>query len=859
MFVLADPLSALSKIIAMKKTQLYFIVVISIMICLSCGNSGQETFYSFDGVPDRIWVGEDFWTVPLEGWHVSNGRVECLSHLRHATLSNLTHVLEEGNSSFIVRVDMGLLEKGDQDGSSGLIIGSEAPEENDVRAAVYFGQGINLGVNTAGFAFLAGQTQQLPSGFDYSHFTLEISGSDTEEGYRVEMKVVDPAGNETSHLSVIPEAPVTGIIQFVNNFRGPGSDEHGPKFWFDNISLHGPKFSRKEENRFGPVMWTMHTLSRNTLKMTAQLPPLGEAENRLAELQVRTGRNWETVASGTMDADSRTVTWKVEGWDPDNEREYRVLFDYVNSMGENRKAEYSGTIRRDPVDRPLRFGALTCQWWRGFPYTPVVRNLELSEPDILFFSGDQIYENNGGYPHVRWPDETAILNYLGKWYMFGWAFGDLMRDLPTIVTPDDHDVYQGNLWGDGGAPFDNQKELLEADVRGGTSDRRGFIQTVRFVNMMHRTQVSHLPDPWDPTPIEQGMSVWYTDLIYGRVSFGIVSDRVYKSPPELVSMWEGRHDHLIEPLDDPSVLDDPGLEMLGGRQEEFMEHWIRDWENTEMKVLLTQTPVTATATHHGSFDEYLHGDLDSGGWPKTARDRALRIIRRGFAFNINGDQHLASIVHYGIDDFRDAGYGFSPPAIASVYSRWFRPEDIDEISVKNPPGHGLPNTGEYVDAFGNLNYMYSVGNPGDFDRGISHRYELEHARATGFGMVIFDRDERSIEIEAWRFLADVANPQPDDQFPGWPLKISQFDNYGREPVAWLPALKIEGEPDPVVEVINQVTGELEYSVRIKGREFKPWVFSDDIFTVRVGYPEKGEWQETENVKTLSGENREERR
>jgi hypothetical protein len=57
-------------------------------------------------------------------------------------------------------------------------------------------------------------------------------------------------------------------------------------------------------------------------------------------------------------------------------------------------------------------------------------------------------------------------------------------------------------------------------------------------------------------------------------------------------------------------------------------------------------------------------------------------------------------------------------------------------------------------------------------------------------------------------------------------------------LGWLPALKISGDPDPVVEIINQTTGELEYILRIKGNEFIPKVFSNDKFIVRVGYPEK---------------------
>src|SRR3546814_9903580 len=69
-----------------------------------------------------------------------------------------------------------------------------------------------------------------------------------------------------------------------------------------------------------------------------------------------------------------------------------------------------------------------------FPYTTLFRS---------------IYEGNGGYPIKRTPEQRAILSYLGKWYMFGWAFGDVMRSRPTICTPDDHDVFQGNLWGEG--------------------------------------------------------------------------------------------------------------------------------------------------------------------------------------------------------------------------------------------------------------------------------------------------------------------------------------------------------------------------------------------------------------------------
>ncbi len=817
-----------------------------LFIQLTSCKKHHEVLYTFDNIPDRVWIGEDFWTVPLEGWRINNGRVECISNIQQATFSVLPYVLEERDNEFRVSFDMGLLERGENEGSAGVTIGRKALEEDDVRASVFFGQGIDMGVSTQGYAFIEQQTSRLQSGFDYSNFKIEVTGGRSSGEYVLTLSIKDKDGNQVTELFFSPDDPVAGIIQLVNNFRTSSSSNNGPKFWFDNLKLDGKKFEEQESNRFGPVMWTMHTLSNNTLKMTAQMPPVSNSENQEAELQIKRDGSWNTISTGLMHPDARTITWKLENWDAGNDHEYRVLFEYINAHGDIAADEYSGKIRKDPVDRPLRLGALTCQIWMGFPYSPLVRNLELSEPDILYFSGDQIYESNGGYGVVRWPEDEAILNYLGKWFMFGWAFGDLMRDIPTIVTPDDHDVYQGNLWGEGGVPFDDQ-HLIKETNQIGTSDKKGFLHTVGFVNVVNQTQCAHLPDPYDPTPIEQDMSVWYTGLDYGRVSFSIISDRIFKSAPERVSHWEGRHDHITEPLSDPASIEIEGLELLGERQEMFLKEWIRDWNSVDMKVVLSQTPFAAAATHHGQYDAYLYGDLDAGGWPKTARDRALRILRRGFAFHVNGDQHLTSILQYGIDDYRDSGYGFCPPAIATGYSRWFRPDDLG-LPVRNRPAHGNPNTGEYEDAFGNLNYVYAVGNPDNFVRD-ANRYQTKHNKASGFGMVIFDQDQRTITMESWRFLADVANPGPDDQFPGWPLTISQFDNYGRDAEAWLPGIQIEGEPSPVIEVIDQQTGELEYSVRINGTSFSPKVFSEGIFTIRLGYPEQDNWKIIDNIET----------
>ncbi len=819
----------------------------SSLLYYSCNSHRISVSYDFDHVPDRLWVGEDFWTVPIEDWAVREGRILCNSDIQNATFSILPYVLREKRGDFRVSVDMGLMEQGVQHGSAGIGLGIADPEDNDVRAAIYFGKGMKLGVNTGGFAFLGNQIKELPVGFDLSWFTIIVEGKKAGKQMEIVMTLLNNKGEPALVLSVYPDNPVEGIVQLINNITTPDSRNKGPKFWFDNLNLEGKAFKKREENRFGPVMWTMYTLSRNTLKMTAQFPPLGMEDNKSADLQVYTGGKWNTVDSGIMDPDSRTVIFRVNDWDSSVKVKYRVVHEYVNASGNSLVEHYEGFVQRDPVDRPLRMGALTCQHSYAFPYSPLVENLTITEPDILYFSGDQLYEGNGGYGIKRSPEDVAIVNYLGKWYMFGWAFGDLMRNIPTICTPDDHDVYQGNLWGEEGIPFDNQ-EMINVTNAINTSSSTGFAQTVRFVNAVNRTQCSHLPDPYNPTPIEQGMSVWYTSLNYGRVSFAIISDRIFKSGPERVSAWDGRADHLQKPLDDPGKIEKPDLELLGQRQEAFLDEWIRDWDYVDMKVLLTQTVFANVATHHGNYDGFLYGDLDSGGWPKQARDRALKMLRKAAVFQIAGDQHLPSITQYGIDDYRDAGWCYVTPAIATGYPRWFRPDDLG-IPAMNRPAHGLPNTGQYEDAFGNRNYVYAIGNPGNFTN-VPERYQLAQDKTSGFGMIIFNQEDREITMESWRFLANVLNPGADCQHPGWPLTICQFDNDGREAVAWLPTLKFEGDPNPVVEIINQNTGETEYIVRAKGMEFAPKVFSNDTFTIRVGQPETGEWKLFRDIRPL---------
>jgi hypothetical protein len=237
----------------------------------------------------------------------------------------------------------------------------------------------------------------------------------------------------------------------------------------------------------------------------------------------------------------------------------------------------------------------------------------------------------------------------------------------------------------------------------------------------------------------------------------------------------------------------------------------------------------------------LRADYDTNGWPQKERNMALKEIRKAFAIHLAGDQHLPAVVHYGIDDFKDAGVAFAGPAVNVGYPRWWEPERPGE---NRPPG-SPENTGDFLDHFGNKMTVLAVKNgPAQPSPKL---LEGLADKTSGLGIVRFDKRKSEITIECWPFLADPT--EPHSHFPGWPITIKMLDNYGRKPAAYLPTLKIQGAENPVVQVINDKTGEIEYTLRIQGETFRPMVFdADATYTVKIGSEEPKNRKNLKNLK-----------
>ena len=871
----------------MKEKHLYpFLICITIIIhFFGCKTDFQVIEFKSDWSDshDRVWIGPEYWASPLQDWQIRNGRLECVASGGNRNLFLLTYQLSDKTGQLEMSLRFGRLDDSESlsEGWIGFRVGVRG-EFNDYRDSATHGEGFPVGITTGGVLFIGNidsSSEKLSHSLD--DLSLKMVAIPKGNTYQLTLYLLDENGRELSQLEKINVEPdwLNGGIALVcdwgniprtppkrsiENNVGMGLRQKNRRggnvrFWFTDWTLSGTKVQSLPENTFGPILFSQYTLSKGILKLTVQLTPIGKKDGQRISLQFKRENKWITVDEASIDELSRTGTFRVTDWEYKTDVPYRIVYDMMANKEQEDLFYREGIIRKEPWDKnEIVVAGFTGNNDLGFPNNELVQAIKYHNPDVLFFSGDQIYERVGGYGIQTKPLEKAVLDYLHKWYFYGWAYGDLMRDRPTIAIPDDHDVYHGNIWGAGGIATPPGTSGDEAQ------DAGGYKMEPEWVNMVQRTQTSHLPDPYDPRPVEQGIGVYYCDFNYAGVSFAIIEDRKFKSAPKPLlpeaKITNGWAQNLQ--FNAAKEGDAPGAKLLGDRQLKFLYNWTADWSNkTWMKIVLSQTIFSNVATlpkeksYHdrvvpslkifeiGEYppDDVPVSDMDSNGWPQTGRNKALRIFRKGFAFHLAGDQHLGSTIHYGTEEWRDAGFAFCVPAISNVWPRRWFPANEGKNRQKDSPRY----TGDFEDGFGNKMTVYAVSNPYYTAKKPSRLYD----RATGYGIVRMNRQTRDITIECWPRWVDPSLPDAKN-YDGWPVTINQIDNYGKEAVAYLPTLKIHDLENPVVHIVDDLNGETIYTLRIKGNTFRPKVFKNGTYTIIIEEPDLNKMKTLENVHSI---------
>lgn len=812
---------------------------------------------------DMKWAGPEYWGNRLQDWIIQDGKLVCDITSKDRNLHLLTIQNPKGNAPInmaitIMKVNTSILQN--HEGCVGFRIGAKGPFD-DYRSAAIFGKGLDIGLTPDGQLKIGAQLfktnlSEIPSGFRLLFSTNNLD----DNNQSITVKVKEIYSDQDIFIKegiAVPNDELKGNIAILSDMDVKKKEEQNKaSFSFENWMIASDHLYKNDNNLYGPICFAQYTLNRKKLKLTAQFSPIENIKNHNIEIAFKKNGVWKTASKTQLYHSGRSINFQFPDWKYNADIPYRISASIPLKEGVY-IYQYEGTIAQEPIEKSeVKAAVFSCNFHYGFPDTDIYESVSKLNPDIIMFLGDQFYEGTGGFGvQVNGDYDKICLDYLRKWMMFGWSYREIFRHKPCVIIPDDHDVYHGNLWGESGK---------EADVSKGygafAQDSGGYKMMAEWVNMVQFTQTSHLPDAYDPTPVKQNIGVYYTQWNYAGISFAILEDRKFKSAPKHILPEEALVENgwILSDTFDIKQYRHLDAELLGKRQEEFLENWVHDWsDGVQLKAVLSQTNFANVATlpkdaktgavipslYVPEIGEYIKGDkptvdMDSNGWPAKNRDKAIAIMRKAFAFHIAGDQHLGSFVQYGLENHQDSSYVFAGPAINNIWPRRFWPPvDSSNHSYEKPA-----YVGDHIDGFGNKMTVLAVANPHNMHK----EPEILHNRAVGFGIVTFNKDNRTIKTDCFQRFKDPLSI--NSQYPGWPITIKQEENYGRKAKAYLPEIKIDGLENPVIQIINEKTNEIVYSLRINKNTFKPKIFDDSIkYILKVGEPDTNTWQVKKGV------------
>ena len=296
----------------MKSINVFFHFVSILIISLAFTSCGQKKHksYDFNQINDRVWIGEEFWSIPIEDWQIKDGRIECVGDRANMRVNLLTTGIS-GDGSFNFSVQMGVLKRGEGQGSAGIRIAIKDNTDSDYRSLCYFVEGLDIGIRNSEEFFLADEKLLLPETFDQSSFILRVEGQQDNVTRLLSAEIIDTRVNSLQ-LETSDFKNLDGMISLVSNHFQSGYFPDATYYWFDNISLSGGNVQNYPDRTFGPVLWSMYTLSEEVLKMTAQMPPISSDDPQTVMLQMQNGQNWIDLSSADIDPDARVAVFKVE-------------------------------------------------------------------------------------------------------------------------------------------------------------------------------------------------------------------------------------------------------------------------------------------------------------------------------------------------------------------------------------------------------------------------------------------------------------------------------------------------------------------------------------------------------------------
>jgi hypothetical protein len=280
-----------------------------------------------------------------------------------------------------------------------------------------------------------------------------------------------------------------------------------------------------------------------------------------------------------------------------------------------------------------------------------------------------------------------------------YTMSQITRNIPTIVQMDDHDYGQGNIWGAG---------------YGDEDSGNGFKKAPCVINAVQDLALGHLPDSATNETLDNGISIHYTNYIYGKTDLAILESRKFRN-----------------------FANANGDSVFGSDQEAWVEEWCEDKDH--LKVVLLQTPLVNIATNTSGKEGLRPIPENWYSKPETGRERFFNIIKDCSPMVLSGDQHLGIVVNY--PDFGVTECA-SPAAINDYF---WRLNVLEEGTTTDKPGMNYT----LLKVWNVDHKVYNRFGKGFYTRWATAGHVLRQ-RADGFLVADFDGSTGTCEMHGYR-------------------------------------------------------------------------------------------------------------
>jgi len=828
---------------------LYIVILLLMLLVMQACHWFDRSFESrWDQTPQRVWVGADYWANRLQDWRIHEGRLECVNNTRPMrTVHVLTRHLNSKDRAFSMSLQTGTLSESARrtDAWAGFLVGAGSLEDDyRMRALIHQAHGSNGGLiagingkgeitvidneNSRKTLHLERDRRYNPPGIPESGINLHLLALPSDKAYRLTLWARNHRTGETidsAYIDGISGKRLQGNLALTAHIE---DTSHKASFWFKKWKIEGAKIQKSNDRQFGPVLAAHYTINQGTLHMTAQMPPLSKDHLKKVKLEIREKGTdqWQEAGPAGINTPGWMAAFRIKNWNSQKTWDYRLSY----ALKESAEPLYlKGTIQKEPDKKKLVLAGMNNikntprpldetypftgdSIW--FPHPRFIENIRRHQPDMLAYTGNQVYRNLPTTVRSDTSDEV-YLDYLYKWYLFCWAHGDLTRNTPSIILPGPGDLYRKPLHVPDTAEF-RQTALSSHHM------------PASFINMVQNSQTGHLPLPHDPTPNDQGIPAFYTDLQYGGLDLAIIETN--KFPGETTSQAsKEQNTPLAEEL------------ILGQRQLRFLKKWIEKWEGAHIKAVISHSSLTGDGFQSPLPEKEKPSgitrslDEDKDDHPEPEWRKALKIIRKAQALSITSGKPSAYALHYGIHRKGDASYEFGFPPLSPPSAK------IKKDVPSRHPTYQTTNSQHTQ-----FRYRTPLSDLRKEERDSSKQLPGEKQfPATGYGIVHFDITHQKIELSVWPGRADREKREP---YRGWPFTLRVEDNYLQKPAGYLPEIITKGlSHKPIYKLYHDNDTELIYARRAKDSLFRPPVYDESVFTLLVGSPEENRMDTLRNL------------